>query len=62
MAFREDENRVRERCLADNLGWLRRMALTLLEQHPGRQSLAMKRRMAGWNAKFLLQVLTGKTS
>ena len=61
MTFREDENRVRKRCLANNLGWLRRMALTLLKQHPGRQSLVMKRRMAGWNAKFLLQVLTGKT-
>lgn len=62
MTFREDENRVRERCLANNLGWLRRMALTLLKQHPGRQSLAMKRRMAGWNVKFLMQVLTGNTS
>lgn len=62
MTFREDENRVRERCLANNLGWLRRMALPLLKQHPSRQSLVMKRRMAGWNVKFLLQVLTGKTS
>jgi predicted transposase YbfD/YdcC len=62
MTFREDENRVRERCLANNLGWLRRMALTLLKQHPGRQSLVMKRRMAGWNVKFLMQVLAGNTS
>jgi predicted transposase YbfD/YdcC len=62
MTFREDENRVRERCLTNNLGWLRRMALTLLKQHPGRQSLVMKRRMAGWNTHFLTQVLTGNTS
>jgi len=48
--------------LANNLGWLRRMALTLLKQHPGRQSLVMKRRMAGWNVEFLSQVLTGNTS
>ena len=62
MTFREDECRVRERCLADNLGWLRRMALTLLKQHPGRHSLVMKRRLAGWSVGFLMQVLTGKTS
>lgn len=62
MTFREDESRVRERCLADNLGWLRRLALTLLKQHPGRQSIVMKRRLAGWSVGFLMQVLTGKGS
>ena len=46
MTFREDESRVRERCLADNLGWLRRLALTLLKQHSGKDSIAMKRRLA----------------
>ena len=62
MTFREDESRVRDRCLADNLGWLRRMALTLLKQYPGKDSLAMKRRMAGWSVDFLMQVLIGKTT
>jgi predicted transposase YbfD/YdcC len=62
MTFREDESRVRERCLADNLGWLRRLALTLLKQHPGKQSIVMKRRLAGWSASFLMQVLTGQTT
>jgi len=62
MTFREDESRVRERRLADNLGWLRRLALTLLKQHPGKDSIAMKRRLAGWSADFLMQVLTGKTT
>jgi predicted transposase YbfD/YdcC len=61
MTFREDETRTRQRQLADNLAWLRRLALTLVKQHPYKQSLVMKRRMAGWNADFLLQVLTGKT-
>lgn len=59
MAFREDESRVRERRLADNLGWLRRLALTLLKQHPGKQSIAMKRRLAGWSIDSLMQVLIG---
>ena len=62
MTFREDESRVRERCLADNLGWLRRLALTLLKQHPRKDSIAMKRRLAGWSVDFLMQVLTGKTT
>ena len=62
MTFREDESRVRSRRLADNLSWLRRLALTLLRQHPAKKSIAMKRRIAGWNADFLMQVLTGNTT
>jgi len=62
MAFREDESRVRQRRLADNLGWLRRLALTLLKRHPGKESIAMKRRLAGWSVDFLTQVLTGQTT
>jgi len=61
MTFREDDSRVRARRLAENLAWLRRLALTLIKQHPGKQSLVMKRRMAGWSIDFLMQVLTGKT-
>jgi predicted transposase YbfD/YdcC len=60
MTFREDESRVRERTFADNLSWLRRMTLSLIKQHPGKQSNIMKRRMAGWNVDYLMQILTGK--
>lgn len=59
MTFREDESRVRSRRLADNLSWLRRLALTLLKQNPAKQSIAMKRRIAGWSVDFMMQVLTG---
>jgi predicted transposase YbfD/YdcC len=62
MTFREDESRIRNRNLADNLAWLRRFALTLIRQHPGKQSMAMKRRMAGWNVDFLTQLLMGEVS
>jgi predicted transposase YbfD/YdcC len=62
MTFREDENRTQERQLADNLGWLRRFALSLLKQHPGRQSIVMKRRCAGWSFDFLMEVLAGKAT
>jgi predicted transposase YbfD/YdcC len=60
MTYREDESRVRNRIFADNLSWLRRMTLSLIKQHPHKQSNIMKRRMAGWSVDFLMQVLTGK--
>jgi predicted transposase YbfD/YdcC len=59
MTYREDESRVRNRTFAENLSWLRRMTLSLIKQHPGKQSQIMKRRMAGWSVDFLMQVLTG---
>ncbi len=62
MTFREDESRVRSRRLADNLAWLRRFAISLLKQHPSKQSLAMKRRIAGWSTEFLMEVLVGTAS
>ena len=60
MVFREDESRVRNRNFAENLSWLRRLTLSLIKKHPGKQSYAMKRRMAGWSVGFMMQVLTGK--
>ena len=60
MTYREDESRVRNRTFADNLSWLRRMTLSLIKQHPHKQSNIMKRRMAGWSVDFLMQILTGK--
>ena len=57
VTFREDENRVRNRNLANNLAWLKRFAISLLKQVDGKESIAMKRRMAGWNSDFLLKVL-----
>lgn len=59
VTYREDSLRTRQRCLAENLAWLRRFTLSLLKQHPGKDSLAMKRRMCGWNDNFLMQVLAG---
>jgi predicted transposase YbfD/YdcC len=59
ITYREDESRVRERHLGVNMGWLYRFTLSLLKQHPGRQSLVMKRRCCGWDENFLLEVLAG---
>jgi predicted transposase YbfD/YdcC len=61
MTFREDESRLRERHLREDFAWLNRFALSLLKQHPGRQSVAMKRRSCGWSDTFLMEVVTGST-
>ena len=61
VTYREDESRIRERRLRENFAWLNRLTLSLLKQHPGRQSVAMKRRSCGWNGDFLLEVLVGAT-
>jgi predicted transposase YbfD/YdcC len=59
--FREDESRIRHRQIRENFAWLNRFTLSLLKQHPGRDSIVMKRRSCGWNENFLLEVLTGIT-
>ena len=61
LTFREDESRLRERHLRENFAWLNRFALSLRKQHPGRQSLIMKRRSCGWSDAFLMEVVTGST-
>ena len=62
VTYREDESRIREKHLRENFAWLNRFTLSLLKQHPGKESLAMKRRCCGWNDDFLVQTLTGVTS
>ncbi len=57
VTYGEDGLRTRQRTIAENLAWLRRFTLSLLKQHPGKDSLAMKRRLCGWNDDFLMQVL-----
>ena len=61
MTYREDESRIRHEHLRENFAWLNRFTLSLLKQHPGRQSLARKRRGCGWSHEFLMQVLVGST-
>lgn len=57
MTFREDESRVRDRNTANNLAWLKRFGLSLLKQQDDKHSIAMRRRVAGWNLDYLAQVL-----
>ena len=62
VTYREDESRIRDKHMRENFAWLNRLTLSLLKQHPGRDSIVMKRRSCGWNDDFLLEVLTGATS
>lgn len=62
MTFREDESRIRDGNLRENFGWLNRFLLSLLKQHPGKNSVIGKRRCCAWDDNFLLEVLTGSTT
>jgi predicted transposase YbfD/YdcC len=62
MTFREDESRIRGNKIRENFAWLNRLALSLLKQHPSKDSIAMKRRVCGWDDSFLLEVITGITT
>lgn len=58
VTFREDDSRIRERVLANNINWLYRFTLSILKQHPDRRrSLIMRRRCCGWNEKFLMEII-----
>lgn len=57
VVFNEDQHRSRDRLLATNLSFLKRLALSMLKHHPAKASLKGKRKMAGWNNEFLLEIL-----
>ncbi|MDQ2950594.1 MAG: ISAs1 family transposase [Acidobacteriota bacterium] len=59
VTYREDESRIRNEHLRENFAWLNRFTLSLLKQHPGKDSVAMKRRSCGWNDEALVETLTG---
>jgi len=61
MTYREDESRIRDPHIRENFAWLNRFTLSLLKQHPGKDSIAMKRRACGWSDEFLAEVLAGVT-
>lgn len=55
--FKEDGSRIRKDQEAENVGWLRRMVLSMLKQVKGKRSLTATRLAAGWNEEFLEQIL-----
>jgi predicted transposase YbfD/YdcC len=57
VTFKEDSSRIRMDQEAENVGWLRRMVLSMLKQVKGKRSLTATRLTAGWNEEFLEQIL-----
>jgi predicted transposase YbfD/YdcC len=57
VVFREDARRVYDRTTAENVAFLHRLALSLLRGDPGKSSLKVKRKRAGWSVSYLMQLL-----
>jgi hypothetical protein len=57
VTFREDASRIQQRNAAANFGQLRKTALSLLQQHPGKGSIAIKRYKAALSVPFLEEIL-----
>jgi predicted transposase YbfD/YdcC len=59
VTFSEDQSRVRKDRGPENLGMLRRLVVSLMQQDTScKASLRGKRLIAGWNEEALLQILT----
>ncbi|HEY2785745.1 MAG TPA: ISAs1 family transposase, partial [Fimbriiglobus sp.] len=59
VVFREDDCRVRAGHAGANLAMIRKVAVSLLRNAPGKGSGVTKRLKAGWDDEYLLQVLRG---
>jgi|ERR1700733_6167584 predicted transposase YbfD/YdcC len=57
MTFDEDASRIQERNAAENFAWLRRIAISLLKQHPSKLSLRSQRKAAALNPDFLEEIV-----
>lgn len=60
VSFDEDHRRMRTDHRAENMGLLRRLALSLLKQHKKKGSVRGKRLQSGWDDHTLLEVLGAK--
>jgi predicted transposase YbfD/YdcC len=57
VAFDEDSNRTAAGHGGENLGLIRRVAASLLEQDPGKGSIRARRLNAAWDDGYLMQIL-----
>jgi hypothetical protein len=55
--FREDARRVYDRTAAENVAFLNWLALSLLRGDPGKSSIKVKPKRAGWSIAYLAQLL-----
>ena len=56
VSFREDDNRCRKDHTAENLAWIRRLTASLLAQDGKKVGVSCKRKMAGWDDEYLLDI------
>jgi len=59
VSFHEDASRIENRHGAANFALFRKMALSLLKQHPHKDSIARKRKAAALDSEFLAEILAG---
>jgi len=59
ISFGEDARRIQDRGGAANFALLRKMAVSLLKQHPRKDSIARKRKAAALNPDFHAEILAG---
>jgi predicted transposase YbfD/YdcC len=57
VTFREDDNRLKDRTAAENLGQLRRVVASLMRQDHSKGSVSGKLLRAAWNDEFRLHLL-----
>jgi predicted transposase YbfD/YdcC len=59
ISFGEDNSRIQERNGAANFALMRKMALSLLKQHPRKDSIKRKRKLAALDPEFHAEVVKG---
>lgn len=57
VSFREDQSRIRKNNAPENMATLRKIALQALKQVNDKQSIKSRRKIAGWNNEYLIQIL-----
>ncbi len=57
VVFDEDRQRKRTKYSAQNFSFIRKIALNLLKKDTSKESMVTKRLRAGWDSKFLMQLL-----
>lgn len=57
VVFLDDQCRIRKDHAPQNFHIVKQMALNLIRQAPGKKSVRLKRKSAGWNDRFLLEIL-----
>lgn len=58
VVFHEDDARSRKNHAPQNLSFIRRMALDILNAHPDKRSPARKMKLAAWSKEFLFELFT----